>query len=153
MNVVIIGVGNTFRRDDAAGLEVARLVGQAQIDGVTTHAHEGTPDELIELWEGAGLAIVVDAVRGTGVPGSTHRIEVGNERIPDRARRDSSHALGIGDAVELARALRRLPERLVIVGIEAEEVGAGIGMTPAVAAAVTELARGLVAECREAADV
>ena len=151
MNVVVIGVGNAFRRDDAAAEEVARLVGEARIDGVTTHMHEGTPDELIELWEGAELAIVVDAVRGTGVPGSTHRIEVGNERIPARARRDSSHAIGIGDVVELARALGRLPGRLVIVGVEAGDTDAGVGITPEASAAAVQLARDLTAECREAA--
>lgn len=153
MSVVVIGVGNTFRRDDAAGLEVARIISDAPLDGVTAHIHEGTPDELIELWEGADLAIVVDAVRGTGVPGNTHRIEVGTERIPERARRDSSHALGIGDVVELARALRRLPKRLVLIGIEAEEVDAGVGLTPAVAVAVDALARDLLAECGEAKGV
>ena len=70
---VVIGVGNEFRRDDGAGPEViARLralqPGDASLSGVTLALSDGEPGRLIDLWAGARLAVVVDAVRDTAVP-------------------------------------------------------------------------------------
>jgi hydrogenase maturation protease len=48
--------------------------------------------------------------------------------------------LGVPEAVELARALDRLPARLVLVGVELADVTAGAGLTEAVARAVDRAA-------------
>ena len=47
-----------------------------------------------------------------------------------------THAFGLAEAVELARALRRLPQRLVLVGVEAVGFDYGAPLSPEVAAAV-----------------
>jgi len=51
----------------------------------------------------------------------------------------STHAIGIVEAVEMARRLGRLPERLVVYGIEAESVATGTSVSPAVSAAIDEV--------------
>src|SRR6266545_755618 len=80
-------------------------------------------------------------------PGTVYRLEVGERlRLPDRRDRHSSHALSLGDLVELARALDRLPARLVIIGIEGGKPGTGNALPAAVQAAVESLANGLVRE-------
>src|SRR6266540_3720587 len=61
-------------------------------------------------------------------------------------RRHGAHALSLGDLVELARALDRLPARLVIIGIEGGKPGTGNALPAAVQAAVESLANGLVQE-------
>ena len=48
----------------------------------------------------------------------------------------STHAFGLDEAVGLASALDRMPQRLVVHAIEAADLTLGIGMTPAVAAAI-----------------
>ena len=61
--MVIIGVGNEFRRDDGIGPEVvARLRDQVPAT-VELLVSDGEPARLIEAWSGAKLAVVVDAVR------------------------------------------------------------------------------------------
>ena len=135
----VIGVGNPYRRDDAAGLEVARRIEREGIDEVEVLEHDGEPARLLDLWTGAEVAIVVDAVRADEAPGTVHRVEVGPHPVPERPRRDSTHAVGLGEAVELARALDRLPGRLVLYGITGADFGAGEGLTPSVAAAVGAL--------------
>ena len=61
--VVVIGIGNEFRRDDGIGpATVARLRGQAPA-AVQLLVSDGEPAGLIEAWSGADLAVVVDAVR------------------------------------------------------------------------------------------
>ncbi|MGA8805322.1 MAG: hypothetical protein WB866_11580, partial [Solirubrobacterales bacterium] len=62
--------------------------------------------------------------------------------------RSSTHALGVADAVELARELDRLPARLAVYGIEGENFEAGEGLTPAVEATVDVLVGELCHELR-----
>lgn len=145
----VIGVGNPYRRDDAAGLEIVRRVGAERIANVEVLEHDGEPAGLIDLWDGAGVVIVVDAVRAEEPPGTIHRIEIGENPVPERPRHDSTHAVGLGEAVELARALDRLPPRLVVIGITGEDFDAGEGVTPPVQGAVEAVARDLVRELRE----
>ena len=60
-------------------------------------------------------------------------------RCPPRPSGRRRHALGVGDAVELARELDRLPPRLAVYGIEGESFEAGEGLSPAVEATVSAL--------------
>jgi hydrogenase maturation protease len=124
----VIGLGNAARGDDAAGLIAAR-----RLNGVE---HEGDPLALLDVWDGAESVVVIDAVRSGAVPGTIHRFDAA-EPLPAALRSSTStHAVGLAEAVELARALGRLPARLTVYGIEGERFEAGTGLTPAVSAAV-----------------
>jgi hydrogenase maturation protease len=136
--VRIVGVGNPWRSDDGAGLAVARAL-RGTIPGVEVLEREGEPAALIEAWDGADAAWVVDAVRSGAPPGTIHRFDAGEGPLPAELFGASTHHLGVADAVELARVLGRLPGRLVVVGIEGASFGAGDTLTPEVAAAVDRL--------------
>jgi hydrogenase maturation protease len=132
MSIVVIGVGNEYRRDDAVGLRVIEALRESRLSGVDVAVSDGEPTELLELWDGHRLAVVVDAVRAEpAVPGRLHRLEQASA-----ASAASSHGLGLGTAVELGTALGRMPERLVVYAIEIADAAFGEGLTPAVAAAV-----------------
>jgi hydrogenase maturation protease len=106
---------------------------------------EGEPLTLLDDWRDAPEAVVVDAVRTGAGPGEIHIFEAGLEPLPTQVFGGSTHLLGLADAVELGRRLDRLPERLVVVGIEGESFTAGAGLSAPVAravAAAAELVRG-----------
>jgi hydrogenase maturation protease len=131
--VVVIGIGNAARGDDAAGLIAARRIGGLE--------HEGDPAALLDLWAGADLAVVIDAVSSGAPPGTVHRFEATSTPLPTHLRSSSStHALGLAEAIELGRALGRLPGRLVVFGIEGERFEAGVEVSQAVAAAAEAVA-------------
>ncbi len=133
---VVVCIGNAYRHDDGAGLAVAeRLQGRVPPD-VVVLTSEQEPSRLIDLWEGAASAVVVDAASSGAEPGSVHRFDAAAEPIPAGVYRSSTHAFGVGDAVELARALGRLPDRVVVLGIEGAEFSAGEGLSAPVEAAV-----------------
>jgi hydrogenase maturation protease len=134
--VVVIGAGNRYQRDDAAGLAVAERLRELAPDGVSVLEAEGEGTALIELWRGADAAIIVDAVRAASSPGTLHRLEAHAGPVSAGLFPASSHAVSIADAVELARALGELPPRLVLIGIEAGSVEAGVGLTAPVERAV-----------------
>jgi hydrogenase maturation protease len=137
--VVVIGVGNPWRRDDGAGPAVATAFRARLDDSVAVLELDGEAARLVDAWDGADLAVVVDAVRTGAVPGTVHLLEAdadaGGEAGP-AGRTTSSHGLGVEQAIELARVFGRLPRRLVLVGIEGADFGPGSDVTPGVAAAV-----------------
>jgi hydrogenase maturation protease len=83
----------------------------------------------------------------SGAPaGTIRRIVVADEPLPPELRRASTHLLGVGEAVELARALGRLPNDVVVYAIEGERWQAGAELSAAVAAAAAEVAAAIQAE-------
>jgi hydrogenase maturation protease len=145
---VVIGVGNPYRGDDGAGPEVARRVRARAPVWVDIVEHDGEPAGLLDLWEGANLAVVIDAVRSSRrSPGRLHRVEVdARSGVLPATPAASSHGTGPGDAVELARALDRLPERLVLYGIEGTSFSPGLGWSPEVEASIAAVTDRVVEE-------
>ncbi|MBN1529374.1 MAG: hydrogenase maturation protease [Thermoleophilaceae bacterium] len=133
----MLGIGNPWRGDDAAGLEVARRLREA---GLRALEREGEPSTLLDAWEGEREVILVDAVSSGCEPGTVHRLDAAAAPLPAELFAVSTHHLSVADAVELARSLGRLPERLELYGIEGAAFDAGGGMTPAVAEAVEAVA-------------
>lgn len=141
---VVIGVGNVYRGDDGVGLSVASLVrGRVPAD-VAVLECEQEPTRLLDAWEGADVAVVVDACAAGGPPGSVHRFDVSSDPLPARGFRSSTHAFGVGDAVELARALHRLPSRVVVYGVEGVAFDTGAPMSGPVQAAAAQVAAAIV---------
>ena len=146
----VICVGNAFRGDDAAGLEVAKLLQGTLPEGAEVLEREGEPTALMDAWEGAEAVWLVDAVSSGAPSGSVHRINAGEEELPAGLFRASTHAFGLAETVELARALGRLPGRTVVFGIEGARFEAGDELSPEVAAAVPGVAESVreeVAAC------
>ena len=144
--VVVIGVGNSLRGDDAAGLLVARRV-RERAPGVDVFEHEGEPTGLLALFGGAHTAILVDAVQGAGEPGSVQRFEAGDEPLPASLRGSTStHAVGLAEAIELFRALGRLPPRVVVLGIRGACFEAGRVCSPEIRDGIEAAASAVLGE-------
>jgi hydrogenase maturation protease len=142
----LIGVGNRFRSDDAAGLEVARRLRLAHPPGVVLVEEEGEPNSLIEAWSEADEALVVDGISSGSTPGRLHRFDVTDAPLPSEIFNPSTHSMGLSEAVELARELGRLPGRLIVYGIEGESFAAGEGLSQPVQKTVEKLVMDLYRE-------
>jgi hydrogenase maturation protease len=149
--VRVIGIGNPLRGDDAIGLLVARRVRELADPEVEVMELEGEPARLIDAWQGARLAVVVDAVKSDAPGGAVMRFDATAGPLPPSLSATSTHALGLGDAVEIARALDRLPKRLIVFGVEGTRFEAGSRPSPAVAAAVQAVADAVLRERDRAA--
>jgi hydrogenase maturation protease len=133
---VVIGLGNAWSGDDAAGLLVARALRGRLPEGVALVEHEGEPTALIDAWADAELAIVADATAGGGPPGTVRDYDVSTSPLPSTATGASTHAFTLAQAIELGRALGRLPPRLFVVGVEGRRFEAGAEVGGAVAEGV-----------------
>ncbi len=128
MAPLVVGIGNRTRGDDAAGPEVAARVAarvaELDVPGVTVVVQD-EPLALVEHLTSHTEVVVVDAVAPGGDPGRVHVWHVGPSPLPRDVRAIGSHGLGVAEAVELARALGRLPRRLTLVGVEAQTLSLG----------------------------
>ncbi len=132
----IIGCGNPDRADDAAGLLVARRLVELGFDALE---HSGDGFALLDLWQGSDDVVLVDAMQSGRAPGT---VAVWDAQLQPAAAPDyrcSTHVFGPAEAVELGRALDRLPRRLRIYGIEASHFETGNAPSSQVLAAVDRL--------------
>ncbi len=130
---LIIGVGNSFRGDDGAGLMAAQRLRELALPGVTVLEQSGEGAGLMAAWEGAESVIVVDAMQSGGEPGTVHRLAIGDQPLPAHFGGNfSSHAFGVAEAIEMARLLGKLPARLIVFGIEGKSFTLGDGLSDAV---------------------
>lgn len=145
---LLLGLGNELRGDDAAGLLVARALAARRLPGIEVRELGGEPVDLLDAWEGAESVLVVDAVSSGAEPGRLHLLDALAGLLPAAFGSSSTHALGLAEAVELGRALARLPARLLVLGIEAAGYGTGAPPSAAVLAAVERAADLAAAELR-----
>ncbi len=143
---LVIGVGNAFRGDDVLGLFVARQLRALALEGVTILEQSGEGTALVEAWNDAAHVIVVDAVSSGSEPGTIHRFEAVGQPLPAHFSGGSTHALGLVEAIELARRLDRLPDQLIVYGVEGKSFEFGTGLSTEVEAAAEILRERIVKE-------
>jgi hydrogenase maturation protease len=130
--LLIVGIGNEYRSDDGVGLLVARRLRGILSAPVEIIEQSGEGAALIEAWKGFRNVILIDAVHSGVEPGTIFRFEAHQRSIPTQFFHYSTHAFGVAEAIELARALNQLPPRLIVYGVEGKNFAAGIRLSPEV---------------------
>jgi hydrogenase maturation protease len=149
MGILVVGIGQSLRGDDAAGLAAVQFWQEAYPESAN---HPAVRVEQIELpglslldeLDGPTAAILVDAVRSGGKPGSLHLL--GEDDLSTfGAGTGSAHGMGVAETLALGRRLYPgvLPSTIVLVGIEAGELGLGEALSPEVSQALPAAARAI----------
>jgi hydrogenase maturation protease len=142
LSAVVIGLGNQHRRDDGVGPAVAELLDASGLAGIRVLRCPVEPTAILDAWAGAELAVVIDAVLvdagAGGRPGQVRRHALQDLAEP---RSVSSHDLNLAQTYRLGVALGRAPASVVVVGVDVEDTDHGVGLSPAVAAALPEAVR------------
>jgi hydrogenase maturation protease len=144
-----LGLGNTLCGDDG--------IGPALIEELSRHSEQwagkvelvdgGTQGlALLGLVAGRRAALILDAVAWGGDPGTIHVL-----RRPTLAanRAGSAHEGNAGELLAAAALLGDLPEQLVILGIQQQNIATGTGLSEAVRGAIQpalERARAVIEE-------
>jgi hydrogenase maturation protease len=153
VSAIVIGVGNPYRRDDGVGPAVVQRLRPRGLTGVTLAECDGEPTRLLDLWAGADLAVVVDAVRtGSPRPGVIHRRSLLHPSV-GASNASSSHVMELGDSVALAAALDRLPGTLLLFAVEAADTSLGVGLSPELEAAASILVEEITELLKERPEV
>jgi hydrogenase maturation protease len=154
--IKIIGIGQSLRGDDAAGLYAVRLWVEkyhvkAQRPGVQVELAELAGIGLLNLLENARFAILVDAVHSGAMPGTIHRLTE-DQLESFNGGFGSAHEWGVAETLSLGRQLTpfSLPTELILIGIEAGQLDLGEAISPEVAESLPVVA-GLIEESVSAA--
>ena len=140
---LVICLGNEHRGDDAFGPRVARCLGSTLEPAARVVAHRGDELALIELWRDQDRVILVDAIAIDRPPGTILHFDVSHGAAPLELGGASTHALGAGGAIEIARALGQLPGKFEIIAVAGSRFDLGAPLTPEVASGVDTVVRQL----------
>jgi hydrogenase maturation protease len=136
--IVLIGIGQRLRGDDAIGLiaverwaEVHPEMANSPLIRVENLELPGL--DLLEAIAGAEKAVIVDAVRSGNPVATIHRLTE-NELLSFSPDSQTAHGWGVAETLKLGRTLEKvdLPNEIRIIGIEAEQVEMGAGLSQAV---------------------
>ena len=138
MKIKVIGVGQSLRGDDAAGLEAVRMW-QKEYPRTS-----GRPDvrveiselpglALLQLLEGVDAAVLVDSVKSRSKPGTIQRVNI-DQLNAFASDSKSAHGWGIAETIQLDRVLHpeRPPVDIRFIGIEAQQMNLGEALSPSV---------------------
>lgn len=150
--ILVIGIGNSFRGDDAAGLLAARRLKSTGLGSVEVIEHSGDGASLMETWKDVEAVILIDAVSSGTTPGSIYRMESTSRPLPANLFQNSTHAFSLPHAVEMSRALGILPSTVIIFGIEGKTFQAGTELSSGVNEALPELVTRVTEEVKALRD-
>jgi hydrogenase maturation protease len=143
-----IGVGSPHGDDQAAWRIVERLLNRAEVESSLDALRivaVADPLHLLEHIDPCDRLIVVDACRTGAPPGTVSQFRWPDARIAHQHGR-STHGCDIAMALKLAEALDKLPDEVVLFGIEIEACRPGTDLSSSVVAGLDALERNLLRE-------
>ncbi len=125
-DLLILGVGNPTMGDDGVGSRVVELLSQVRLPPNVQVKEAGTPGWGLASWlDGWSSVILVDAVDMGAEPGMWRRFCVEDIQMLTTEGAFSLHESDLASGLALADALEMLPEKLVIYGIQPENLEPG----------------------------
>ena len=146
--VRVLGLGNVQMGADAAGpWVVEHLRAGFDVGPGASLTDVGTPGlDLVPHLGGARVVVLVDTVKSAGEPGELRLYRKEEILKHPPGPRTSPHDPGVKETLLYLDMAGQGPEEVLLVGIVPGRVEKGLGLTPAVAAAVPEAAEAVVAE-------
>lgn len=134
--IVVIGIGQGLRGDDAAGLEAVhrweeKFPKTAARPEVRVEASELPGLALIDLLKDVEAAILVDAIQSSAKPGTVHRLSE-EELASFTSDSKSAHGWGVAETLRMRSQLTDAKVNIRIIGIEAEQLELGTGLSKAI---------------------
>ena len=144
---LVLGLGNILLGDEGVGAQVAQRLqalyrfpeGTRVVDGGTLAL------DLLPDVEDTDRLVVIDAVDMGGAPGEVVRI-VDDEVPAFLSMKVSPHQMGLADILSAARLRGRLPERLVLWGVQPGVIDTTLELSPPVAGRIDALMDGVLAD-------
>jgi len=130
-DTLVLGVGNTLRRDDGVGPAVIKLLQQENLPNVDLL--DGGIDGLglIDVINQYQRAIIIDAVDMRLTPGSVKLFTASDAKINIKNDALSTHGFGLAEVIGLLEQLGCDTE-IKIIGVQPQDISFGEGLTEVV---------------------
>ncbi|MBI5792600.1 MAG: HyaD/HybD family hydrogenase maturation endopeptidase [Rhodocyclales bacterium] len=151
-DVLVLGIGNLLWADEGFGVRcVEKLAAEWQVPPSVTVMDGGTQGlYLLPYVQGAKRLIVFDAIDYGLPPGTMKRVE--GDEVPRfmGAKKMSLHQTGFQEVIAAADLTGQLPEALLLIGVQPEELeDYGGSLRPVVKARLDDAVAMAVAQLRD----
>ncbi len=138
-NILILGIGNPFRRDDGIGPAVIRrLQSEHNLEGIDLL--DGGTDglALIDYIKGYEKVLIIDAVDMGLASGEVRIFSPSEAKLTMKADALSTHGFGLAEVIGLLETLE-INTDLHIIGVQAKDTTFGEGLSPEVSSKIEEI--------------
>jgi hydrogenase maturation protease len=141
-DIKVLGIGNILVGDDGFGPRVIEELRKRPLPENVELIDAGVGGMAILSWiEGADKIVIVDSVQTNDEPAGTVYRFTDKELPPSDMFMLSLHDLNLVDTINIGRMVQKMPEEIVIYGVEVRRViEFTMEMSPEVEAAVAEVA-------------
>jgi hydrogenase maturation protease len=127
MGKIVVGIGNALLRDEGVGCHVVHALEEIPLPDVEI-IDGGTCPDVLQRLEGADKLIIVDAVKGGGMPGQIYRFHLEDITVEQKPFL-SVHDMNLVDSLMLMQLWHNIGEA-VIIGVEPREISWGLELSP-----------------------
>ncbi|MFT8872326.1 MAG: Ni/Fe-hydrogenase, b-type cytochrome subunit [Sporolactobacillus sp.] len=138
--ITILGIGNPIYADDGLGIAVLPELEKALENVTNIEIVDGTTEgmQLLAPVEATNALIVIDAINAGQAPGTL--VELSKEDIPAfNGIKMSVHQIGFQEVLSAAQLRDRLPEKMVMIGLQPASLELKTEMSDKVKAALPQL--------------
>ena len=150
--ILVICVGNEYREDDGVGFFIGHKLKRKNLPRTIIRFSRGEGTSLMESWDKTSRVIIIDALHSGHAPGTVYRFDAHKQPIRKTFYPGSTHHFGVAEALALAKALNRLPQSLIIYGIEGKSFKQGRGFSPEAKKAAVEVEKKVTRDIHENLD-
>ncbi len=135
----VLGMGNPLCADDGAGIAALRLLERSGAVPKRTALIDGSVLglETAAMIMGADHLLILDAVEAGAAPGTL--IRMAGDALAGMMGGSSVHRLGVADVLAVLRLMGRMPEDVVLLGVQPVSTEPGQGLTPPVLSSLPAL--------------
>jgi hydrogenase maturation protease len=143
MGKFVLGIGNVLLRDEGVGCHVVHAMEGISLPDVEI-IDGGTCPDVLQLFEGADKLVIVDAVKGGGMPGQIYRFRPEDVTLEQRPLL-SLHDTSLIDSLKLMQVWHGIGEA-VIIGVEPGEINWGLELSPELREKIPQIVDAILSE-------
>lgn len=144
--IAVIGIGNPYRGDDAAGALVVDELKKTITSGINFFKVQGDMTVLIEHLTNFQTVFLIDACESGAFDEDWLRIDALKEEIPIDRPQTSTHGFSVSQAIEMAKNFGRLPGKLILYAIQGSRFEMSHAISQPVAKAVEVVSKEILNE-------
>jgi hydrogenase maturation protease len=148
MGKFVLGIGNVLLRDEGVGCHVAHALEEIPLTDVKI-IDVGTYPDVLQFVENTDKLVIVDAVKGGGLPGQIYRFHLEDITLEQKPFL-SLHDMDLVDNLILMQLWHNISET-VIIGVEPREISWGLELSPEIQGKMPQIIDTILSELNTSA--
>jgi hydrogenase maturation protease len=143
MGKFVVGIGNVLLKDEGIGCHVVGALEGIPLPDVQV-IDGGTCPDVLQLLEDVDKLVIVDAVRGGGMPGQIYRFRPEDVTLEQKPLL-SLHDMSLIDSLKLMQVRHNVGDA-VIIGVEPKEINCGLELSPELQERIPQIIDAILSE-------